>query len=108
MVWFFGYYPQSLYLMKTSCFAAPVMATAQIQKDNLMVGGSIANIQATFQSGGFKHQPESRVFFRENLAFGLGLNLGDYRQQRRYNHQPWAVAICPLFFLSRRYEKGLR
>jgi len=53
---------------------------AQTQKDNLLVGGNIANIQATFQSGtstvGLQINPKIGYFFSDNFALGLGLALG--------------------------------
>ncbi len=53
---------------------------AQTEKDNLMVGANLANIQATFQSGtstvGLSINPKLGYFVRDNLAIGAGINLG--------------------------------
>lgn len=58
----------------------PYTMQAQIQKDNILVGGSIGNIQATFQSGAssvsLNINPKAGYFLRDNFALGAGINIG--------------------------------
>jgi hypothetical protein len=62
------------------CLAGSTAVNAQTEKDNLMVGSSIANLQATFQSGtstvGLSINPKIGYFVRDNFALGAGLNIG--------------------------------
>ncbi len=60
--------------------AGNTAVNAQTEKDNLMVGANLANIQATFQSGtstvGISINPKLGYFVRDNFAIGAGINLG--------------------------------
>lgn len=62
------------------CVLTYSVSDAQTQQDNLMVGGNIANLQATFQSGtstvGLNIHPKIGYFVRDNFAIGAGLTLG--------------------------------
>ena len=52
---------------------------AQIQQGNVMVGGSIANLQLGLNEGGnfsFQIDPKAAWFIRNNIALGAYVNLG--------------------------------
>jgi hypothetical protein len=68
-----------------SMFTA-TQANAQIQKDNLMVGANIANLDLGLQKGAsvnFNLRPRLGYFIQDNVAIGGLLNLGvDYAKGR--------------------------
>jgi len=68
-------------ILITLIFAGTVHSVcAQTRKDNLLVGGNIANLQATFQSGtstvGLMINPKAGYFVADDVAIGFGLTLG--------------------------------
>ncbi len=57
-----------------------IESKAQTEKDNLMVGSSITNLQATFQSGtstvSLTINPKVGYFIEDDFVLGAGLSLG--------------------------------
>lgn len=67
-------------ILFTASIVVIQIAKGQTEKGNIMAGGNIANVQATFQSGnstlGLNINPKMGYFVGKDFAIGLGLNFG--------------------------------
>lgn len=74
----------SLLLLAALGLSGINQATAQIQKDNIMVGANITSFDIGFQNGtsvNFKLNPQVGYFIQDNIAIGGIVNLGvDYKK----------------------------
>lgn len=70
---------KKILMLTAFAFLFLTQGRAQIQQGNVMVGGSIANLQLGLNEGGnfsFQIDPKAAWFIRNNIALGAYVNLG--------------------------------